>query len=578
MVMVSLNGGDYGDIMFPFLYYENPVLSHLSAPVYTVGNIPGARTHTELTYGGPEEGGTTVDFHGSGFRAVGLGQAICSWGCSYTDQGNSIGPKCDSGSARHSLLMTGQFKSPNVFQFDEPYPLKVWDLIHYGTWFRCDKEYGLFGCPSYKRSTGIYTFEPGYDEIYAPTFRGYNETTTVVTSCIEECESRAEFVSDSLIRCVAPPRLTNSGNGVASADYRTLNVTVRLKVNGQDIFPDCTGEDCSNFHIDAVNYAYYRQPTVRSITPNGGPIMDEPFVYVYGSGFTTFNWYPICQFGRQTCVVNGNSTTFPGWLSHRFHTNTSAWVVNDTLLVCYAPPLPPNVPSLVDQEIDIQKKAEIAKVQVALKALEDAFLILPSPALEAQVLEVRAKIEAMTQKWDIGRLSIHADVIGKGFPGKDGLLYTYDDNAIYANASEYKGTLVVPFTVTFNAQDFLDGGHVHWPRNPPPLSRLSATNQQFVYYPQPILVKSFPLGGPLVGLTQVIVEGIGFHLYNELSPWNGQYDPETVAYDCVLMIVELPYTTVTFTSALQDKFKKAVTQVPFCSLLFLVSTCTRTLV
>ena len=573
MVYVSLNGGDYGDIGFPFLYYENPSISHLSAPVYTVGHISGARERKELSYGGPEEGGTTVDFHGVGFKAVGLGQAICSWGCSYTDQGNNNGPRCDSGSARHSLKLTGQFKAPKVFQFDKPYPLKVWDLIHFGTWFKCDGVYDLRGCPSYNRTTGLYFFWPAYDEAYTPTFRGYNETTTVVTSCIEECESRAEFVSDTMIRCVAPPRLTNSGSGVAGAENRTLNVTVRLKVNGQDIFPDCTGQDCAKIHVDAIHYVYYQQPKVISITPNGGPLMDESFVYVYGSGFKSFNWFPLCQFGRQTVVVNQNSTTFPGWLSHKYHTNTSAWVVNDTLLLCFAPPLPPSVPQMVDTEMDEIKRAEIAEIAKELEEAKLAFLKLPSPLLQEQMDVVQARLDKATKAWEIGSLAVHPDIIGKAFPGQDGLLSTYDDNMIYANSGYGKGTLAVPFTVTFNGQDFLDGSHSHWPFNSPPMSRLSSSNQKFVYYPHPILLSSFPLGGPVIGLTQVIVKGVGFYHYNELSPWIGQYDQPTIGYDCVKILVELPYSQQMFTTALQHIFKVAITQVCllFASFFFICS-------
>ena len=244
MVMVSLNGGDYGDISFPYLYYENPFLSHLSAPIYTIGFVDGARAQKYLGYGGPEEGGTTVDFHGRGFEAVGLGQTTCSWGCSYADQANSVGPKCDLNSARHSLKMTGQFKLPREFQFDKPYPSRVWDLIHYGTWFKCAGPHDMQGCSTYDKTTGVYHFWPAYDEIYAPTFRGYNSSTTVVTSCLEDCESRAEYVSPGLIRCIAPPILNQSlTKGRGSADGKTLNVTVRLKVNGQDIFPDCTGKN-----------------------------------------------------------------------------------------------------------------------------------------------------------------------------------------------------------------------------------------------------------------------------------------------------------------------------------------------
>ena len=530
MVTVSLNGEDYGDIAFPFLYYENPFLSHLTAPAYTVGHIPGARDLSGLVYGGPEEGGTTVDLHGTGFQAVGLGQGVCSWGCKYTDTSSSIGPKCNTETSRHSLKMQGKFTHPNVFQFDSPYPLVVFDLIHYGTWFRCNGPHDEQGCKAYDRFTGTFHFSPAYSEDFAtPTFRGYNATTTVVTSCIEDCESRAEFVSDALIRCIAPPRLTTSGNGRIGADNKTINITVRLKVNGQDIFPDCTGDDCSKYSKDAYNYVYYRQPSIERITPNGGPLADQSFVYVYGNGFTTFNWYPHCQFGRQTTVTNRNSTTFPGWLSHSFRTNSSAWVVNDSLLVCSAPLLPHNAPQLIDEEIDGIKQAEISQQKIVIQEIKDRYLKLPSAALLLQEEQQQAKLDLMIAAWDAERLSIHPSVIGLAFPGKDGFLSTYKDNVIHADVGYNMGTLPVPFTVTFNAQDFLDGGHSHWPFNPPPLTRVAAKNMRFVYYPHPILVSSFPLGGPVVGYTQLIVRGIGFHLYNELSPWVGQYDPSNVS-------------------------------------------------
>lgn len=569
-VMVSLNGGDYGDVTFPFMYYENPAISkkkvpwaRLSAPPFTAGHIPAAIADLTLSYGGPEEGGTTVDFHGKGFTPIRLGQGICCWGCSYTDRGNNIGPKCDTGSSRHSLDMPGQFTAPKVFQFGKPYPPKVWDLIHYGTWFKCDGAYDVDGCNSYNAASGIYRFEPEYNEIYAPTFRGYNKTTSVVTSCIEDCETRAEYVSDTLIRCIAPPHLINNGRGIVSAGNKTLNVTVRLKVNGQDIHPECTGSDCAEENDEAAHYLYYKQPSVTSITPNGGPLMDRPLVYVYGTGFTAFAWYPLCQFGRQTVVVNRNSTTFPGWLSHTFHTNTSAWIVNDTLMLCYAPPLPSNVPRMVDEEMDAIRRAEIENMHAELKLMQDAFLIFASPVLAAQIHELQTKIDTKTNAWNVERKSFHADIIGRGFPGKDSLLSSHEDNMIYANVSWSTGMIAVPFTVTFNAQDYLDGSHVHWPRNQPPWTRLSARNQKFVYYPHPILLSSFPLGGPVIGQTQLVIKGIGFHLYNELSPWIGQYDPQTVAYECASLVIELPYSKANFNTDMQQLFKVAVAKVCF---------------
>jgi len=216
---------------------------------------------------------------------------------------------------------------------------------------------------------------------------------------------------------------------------------------------------------------------------------------------------------------------------------------------------------MVDEEMDALKKAKIAEVAKELAEVKLAFAKLPSPLLQAQMDEVQARLDTLANAWEIGKLSIHPDIIGKAFPGQDGLLSTYGDNMIYANSGYGKGTLAVPFTVTFNGQDFLDGSSSHWPYNSPPMTRFSSLNQKFVYYPHPILLSSFPLGGPVIGLTQLIVKGIGFYHYNELSPWIGQYDQSTIGYDCVKMLVELPYNVQTFTSALQHTFKIAITQV-----------------
>jgi hypothetical protein len=59
----------------------------------------------------------------------------------------------------------------------------------------------------------------------------------------------------------------------------------------------------------------------------------------------------------------------------------------------------------------------------------------------------------------------------------------------------------------------------------------------------------------------LIVKGVGFYHYNEMSPWIGQYDQPTIGYDCVKILVELPYSQQMFTTALQHTFKVAITQV-----------------
>ena len=87
-------------------------------------------------------------------------------------------------------------------------------------------------------------------------------------SCIEDCESRAEYVSDGVFRCVSPPRALPDG-------VNAETVPVRYKLNGQDVFPECIGRPCGLYEEGAGLFTYYRNPVVTSVTPNGGPLTDE---------------------------------------------------------------------------------------------------------------------------------------------------------------------------------------------------------------------------------------------------------------------------------------------------------------
>ena len=116
-----------------------------------------------------------------------------------------------------------------------------------------------------------------------------------MNSCIEDCESRAEYVSDGVFRCVSPPRALPDG-------VNAETVPVRFKLNGQDVFPECIGRPCGLYEEGAGLFTYYRNPVVTSVTPNGGPLADEAFIYVRGSGFSAFAWYPRCYFGKHTVV------------------------------------------------------------------------------------------------------------------------------------------------------------------------------------------------------------------------------------------------------------------------------------
>eukprot|EP00960_Hanusia_phi_P055290 762930-Hanusia_phi.AAC.8 len=510
-VRVSLNGANYGDITSTFQYYENPSLFSLSAPRFLVNVTSYFQRHVSFQYGGPFSGGTTAEVHGSGFQPAIEGLSICVWGCEYGDYANSIGPKCTTGNARHSLPLNGRFINENQFLFDPPFPVYVFDIIHFGTIFTCAVEYNSSGCPSYSSETGIMNFLPAYSKHYTPSFRGYNATTQVVTSCIEACESRAERVDDFTLRCPAPAHVSKS---------RFYNATFRLKLNGQDVFPSCLDVDCSLPAPGALYYQYYRQPVISYLTPNGGPLSSNKYIFVYGSGFEQFQWYPMCQFGKQTVVAVGNSTTFPGWISYAFQTNSSAWIVNDSLVVCPIPTIPYDAPRRIDlyenqqmiNQIDTLKQQQATLIQAQGKQPSNS-------TLQQAIAQLQTEIDRAVLDWEQKRKAIHPSILGAAFPGKDGNLSTYSDNIIAANISG-SGRLSMPFTLTLNAQDYIDFPYQPWPRSEPPLTRLSSTGKQFIFYPEPILLSSYPLGGPTLGGTEVILRGIGFNLYNEIDSPN----------------------------------------------------------
>ena len=472
VVRVALNGADYSLDSVTYTYFSSPTLQHVGPPPWI--SQTHWRERQDLVYGGPTTGGTTVDIFGVGLEPAALGRAVCSFGCNYTNMANGLGPKCTPGSARHSLPLPGMFTDANTFVFDDPAPNSVWDLIHFGTWFRCAGQYDRSGCSTYSQATRTIVVSPGYEPVYAPTFRGYNVTTTVVTSCIEDCESRIEFVAGGLLRCTAPAR--ELGDGVMNQ-----TVTVRIKLNGQDIFPVCYDHPCTDFDDGVLSYTYYKQPVVDTLAPNGGPLMDRSFVFVRGSGFKNFGWYPQCLFGRQTAVHLRNSTIYAGWVTDKFQTNTSAYIVNDNLLVCYAPEMPPQAPFLLDQEA--------------------------------------------------GRI-VHPQVLGAIFSGADGDLETIADNMIVAGGYGRDDVVVSAFSVTLNSQDWIDSPGAPFPNQQPPGTLLEPTNVAFTYYPHPVLINSVPLGGPDAGRTQILIKGVGFDAFNEMGRWRGQFDSLTETYGC----------------------------------------------
>jgi hypothetical protein len=50
------------------------------------------------------------------------------------------------------------------------------------------------------------------------------------------------------------------------------------------VFPPCIGTDCALYEDGSATFTYYQQPTITSITPNGGPLLDEAFIHVHGFG------------------------------------------------------------------------------------------------------------------------------------------------------------------------------------------------------------------------------------------------------------------------------------------------------
>ena len=92
-----------------------------------------------------------------------------------------------------------------------------------------------------------------------------------------------------------------------------LNVTVSL--NGQD------------FSRSVLSVLFFKQAQMHAISPVGGPLGVESQIQVVGSGFSSFEYYPLCRFSTAENATSSKILNF----------NSSASVYNDTILYCKAP-------------------------------------------------------------------------------------------------------------------------------------------------------------------------------------------------------------------------------------------------
>lgn len=117
--------------------------------------------------------------------------------------------------------------------------------------------------------------------------------------------------SANFLRCLVSQRSDLIPPGV---NRISLNVTVSL--NGQD------------YSRSVLLVSFFRQSLMRSISPVGGPLGVESQIKIIGSGFSSFEYYPLCRF---------SSTNATSSIVNVLHFNSSATVFDDKTIYCKVP-------------------------------------------------------------------------------------------------------------------------------------------------------------------------------------------------------------------------------------------------
>jgi alpha-tubulin suppressor-like RCC1 family protein len=279
-----------------------------------------------------------------------------------------------------------------------------------------------------------------------------------------------------------------------------LNVTVSL--NGQD------------YSRSVLSVIFFRQGLLDAISPIGGPLGVESQIKVMGSGFSSFEYYPLCRFS-----INVGNASF----LKELHYNSSASVFDDNTVYCKVPnqlqilvPTSSNqtftfsltmncqhyIPSNLTYNLYLPTVIKSVVPMGAPNYGQTSVLIHGEGFLRhREKLEVRSSDNVQSDE---------TRIIASKFYGSSKVVFI---TAVgQQNATALSDTLLRFFTpLTFSNFSGMT------------VLRISLNHQDFTlesttafsYYKQPIVQTLLPQGGAVQGGTNVIVDGLGFLEHGE---------------------------------------------------------------
>jgi alpha-tubulin suppressor-like RCC1 family protein len=280
----------------------------------------------------------------------------------------------------------------------------------------------------------------------------------------------------------------------------SLNVTVSL--NGQD------------YSRSVLSVSFFRQGFMHAISPLGGPLGVESQIQVTGSGFSSFEYYPLCRFSTN----DANSS-----LSRVIHFNSSAIVFDDTTIYCKVPKqLQIMIPNHFNQSFNFSLTMNCQHYITTNLTYN-----LYAPPIIRSVVPMGAPNYGQTS------VLIH----GNGFLRHRERIEIRSGDSIASEAirslnSRFYGYTVFKFVSCVGQQDatalsdsvlrfFTSVAFAN--DSGTKVLRMSLNHQDFTiesdtafsYYTQPSVVSLSPKGGAVQGGTMVNVDGVGFLAHAE---------------------------------------------------------------
>ncbi len=274
-----------------------------------------------------------------------------------------------------------------------------------------------------------------------------------------------------------------------------LNVTVSL--NGQD------------YSRSVLSVSFFRQGQTHAISPVGGPLGVESQIKVIGSGFSSFEYYPLCRFS----TTNENKS-----FVQVLHYNSSAYLHDDSTVFCQVPhQLQILVTNNVNQTFNFSLTLNCQHYIVS----NLTYNLYAPPAIQS-VVPMGAP--------SYGRTSVL--IYGTGFlRHRERLEVRTGDDIQFEEISNlnsrFYGPSKVKFVTTAGQQDataisdnllrfFTSESFVNF--SGMKVLRMSLNHQDFTlendaafsFYKQPSVLSLLPQGGAIQGGTNVVVDGLGF--------------------------------------------------------------------